>query len=336
MRIIPVKDQASQKDFIKVPKLLYKNDPVWVCPLDEDINDIFNPEKNVYYSHGRAERWVLVNDEHKLIGRLAAFIDDNTAHLQDQATGGMGFFECINDQSAANYLFDTAKEWLADQGMEAMDGPVNFGETDSWWGLLVNGFTHPSYEIAYNPAYYQKLFEDYGFKTYFKQEGFHLDVKSEFPARFMKIAEWVAKKPEYTFKHFSWKNQEKMSNDFAKVFNIAWASFKENFEPLKPEYIQKTLQKAKVIIDPEFIWLAYRDDEPIAIYLMYPDVNMILKHLDGRMHLWNKIRFFYLLKRKTISRARGVLMGVVPKYQGLGMESAFIWHLIEVFKRKKQ
>ncbi|MCD6345968.1 MAG: hypothetical protein J7L96_00965 [Bacteroidales bacterium] len=335
MRVVAVTDKSGGKDFVEVPKILYKHDPVWVCPLDNDIHDIFDPSKNVYFNHGRAARWILKDDNGRLIGRVAAFIDDNTAHSQDQPTGGMGFFECVDDQKAADLLFDTAKEWLVEHGMEAMDGPVNFGETDSWWGLLVNGFTHPSYEIAYNPPYYQALFENYGFKTYYKQEGFHLDVTKDLPQRFMKIAGWVAKKPEYSFKHFTWKDQDQFVADFATVFNIAWASFKENFEALTPEYIQKTLQKAKAIIDPEFIWLAYKDEEPIAIYLMYPDVNMILEHLDGRLHLWNKLKFLWLVKRKTITRARGVLMGVVPKYQNLGMESAIIWNLIQVFKRKK-
>ena len=80
----------------------------------------------------------------------------------------MGFFECINDQESADLLFDTAKTWLINRGMEAMDGPINFGETDKYWGLLVDGFTHPSYEISYNHCYYQELFENYGFRTYYK------------------------------------------------------------------------------------------------------------------------------------------------------------------------
>ena len=217
-----------------------------------------------------------------------------------------------------------------------MDGPINFGERDSYWGLLVDGFTHPSYEVAYNPPYYKKLFENYGFKTYFKQEGFHLDVTREIPARFMKIAEWISKKPEYTFKHFCWAQKGQFSRDFAMVFNEAWASFKINFEPLKEDYILKVLKKAKAIIEEEFIWIAYRNEKPIAIYLMYPDVNQIFKYMDGRLHLWNKIRFLNLKRKKTINRARGVLMGVIPKYQGLGIESAFIYQLIQVFKRKTQ
>lgn len=334
MVLLEVSNKKNKQEFIDVAKVIYKDNDTWVCPLDNEIDAIFNPEKNVYYNHGEAQQWVLKDDNNTLIGRIAAFIDFKTAHIQDQPTGGMGFFECINDKETAFLLFDTAKKWLQEKGMEAMDGPVNFGETDSYWGLLVDGFTHPSYEIAYNHKYYQDLFESYGFKTYYKQEGFHLDLTKEIPERFLKIAEWVAKKPEYEFKHFSWNNQEKFTNDFAEVFNVAWGSFKENFEPLKPEYIRKTIKKAKAIIDEEFIWIAYRNKKPIAIYLMYPDINQILKHLSGKLNLLNKLKFVYLKQKKTITRARGVLMGVIPKYQGLGIESAFIWNLIQVFKRK--
>ncbi|MFO7722667.1 MAG: hypothetical protein R6V49_05515 [Bacteroidales bacterium] len=331
---IRVEGKRSRKEFLDTARLIYKDDPVWVCPLDKQINGIFDPEQNVYYSHGKAERWVLKDGDGRLAGRIAAFIDYKTASNNRQPTGGIGFFECINDQVAANLLFDTAKSWLSAEGMEAMDGPINFGERDSFWGLLVGGFTHPSYEIAYNPPYYQQLFENYGFQTYFKQEGFHLDVSKPLSDRFLKIADWVAKKPGYEFRHFSWKNLDQCVKDFAEVFNTAWDSFLENFEPLKEEYIRKTINKAKIILEEEFIWYAYKDGRPIAIYLMYPDVNLILKHLNGKLNLINKLRFIYLKKKKTMTRARGVVMGVVPEFQNLGIESAFIMKLSEVMRRK--
>ncbi len=334
MRIKEVTDRNSRKAFLQVPRILYRDDDTWVCPLDREIESIFDTGKNVYFKHGEATRWVLYDSRDLLIGRIAAFIDHHAAAKYEQPTGGTGFFECIHDQEAANLLFDTAREWLKDRKMEAMDGPINFGETDKYWGLLVEGFTHPAYEINYNPPFYQELFENYGFKTYFKQEGFHLDVKKEFPPRFKKIAEWIARKPEYEFRHFEWKHADKYIEDFVAVFNVAWASFKENFEPLEVSYIKKTIQKAKAILDEEFVWIAYNKGKPIAIYLMYPDVNMILKHLNGRLTPFAALKFLYLKKRKTMTRARGVLMGVVPAFQGLGVEAGIIINLVEVFKTK--
>ncbi|MEN8156150.1 MAG: GNAT family N-acetyltransferase [Bacteroidota bacterium] len=334
MKVTEVSDKRSKQAFLSVPKILYQNEGTWVCPLDKEIESVFDPGKNVYFQHGEATRWILFDAGEKLIGRVAAFIDRNTAEKQDQPTGGIGFFECINNQEAANLLFDTAKEWLKERGMEAMDGPVNFGETDKYWGLLVEGFTHPSYEIAYNFPYYQELFETYGFKTYFKQEGFHLDITEPLPPRIKRIAEWIAQKPDYEFRHFEWKTSDQFVKDFVTVFNEAWASFKENFEPLEVSYIKKTLKKAKAIIDEEFVWIAYNKGKPIAIYLMYPDLNQILKHLNGRLTLPAMLKFLYLKKRKRMTRARGVLMGVIPAFQGLGVEAAIILQLVKVFERK--
>jgi len=326
--------RREQKAFLDVPRIIYRDDNTWVCPFDKEINSIFDPQQNTYFEHGEAARWLLYDDQQLLIGRVAAFIDRNSCDKHDQPTGGTGFFECIHKQEAANQLFDTAREWLKARGMEAMDGPVNFGETDKYWGLLVDGFTHPSYEIAYNHPYYQELFETYGFQTYFKQEGFHLDVTEPLPPRFERIAQRVASNPEYEFKHFTWKEPDLFVKDFVTVFNEAWASFKENFEPLEVSYIKKTLKKAKAIIDEEFVWIAYSKGKPIAIYLMYPDVNLILKHLNGRLNLPAMLKFLYLKKKKTMTRARGVLMGVIPAFQSRGIEAGIILNLVKVFERK--
>jgi hypothetical protein len=334
MKITRVTDRKTRKKFLDVAKEIYKNDKVWVCPFDNEIEAIFDPEKNTYFKHGEADRWILEDDENKLTGRIAAFVDNKLAFSYDQPTGGTGFFECINDKLSAFLLFDTAKEWLKVRNMEAMDGPINFGETDKYWGLLVGGFTHPSFEVPYNPSYYQDLFESYGFKTFYKMEGFHLDITKPLSDRFRKIAEWVSEKPGYEFRHFKWKDQVEFTGDFAEVFNEAWASFKMNFEPLEADYINGVLRKAKEIIDEEFIWIAYFEGKPIAIYLMFPDMNQILKHLKGKLDIISMIRFLYLKKRHTMTRAKGLLMGVIPKYQGLGIESVFILKIKEALDHK--
>lgn len=334
MQIEEVISRKQARDFLRVPKILYRNDSTWVCPLDREINAVFDPGKNTFFKHGVATRFVLRNEKGQLTGRIAAFIDQKSAWTNPQPTGGIGFFECIDDQSTANLLFDTAREWLASRNMEAMDGPVNFGETDKYWGLLVEGFSHPAYEIAYNFPYYQALFENYGFQTYYNQEGFHLDITRPLPDRFAKITGWLLRKEAYTFEHFRWKEIDRHVHDFAEVYNQAWASFKQNFEPLQPEYIILTLKKARMIIEEEFIWIAYHQGRPIAIYLMYPDLNQILRHLDGRMHVWNMLKFLYLKHTKTMTRTRGVLMGVVPEFQGRGVEAAIVMKLQEMFRRK--
>ena len=331
MKLIEVKDRRLVKEFQDVARIIYIDDENWVCPLDRDIENVFSPDQNSYFKHGTAVRWVLKDDSGKLTGRIAAFIDYNSMNESDQPTGGFGFFECIDDQDSANILFSAAKDWLEAKGMEAMDGPINFGETDKFWGLLVDGFTQPSYHIAYNPTYYQNLFETYGFKTYYKQEGFHFDLQKPISERFIKIADRVCANPGYSFEYFRFNDMDKFVADFTEVFNVAWADFKKDFEPMSEVYVKKFISDAKVILDEKFIWLGYFEGKPIAIYLMYPDVNQIFKHFNGKLSLWNKLRLLYMVKNKKMTRARGVLMGVVPKFQGKGIESAFILHLKKVF-----
>ena len=336
MQLVNVNDHKSRKEFLDVARVIYKNDTTWVCPLDDDIEAVFDPQQNTSFKKGEAQRWILKNEKGQLIGRIAAFIDYKTLKDNDQPTGGCGFFECIDDQNAASLLFDTAKDWLKSKNIEAMDGPVNFGETDKYWGLLVDGFTHPAYKIAYNPPYYQKLFENYGFQVYYNQEGFHMNLANDVPPRFWKIAEWVAKKPDYEFHHLDFKKLDQNAADFVHVFNEAWKDFKVDFEPLDIEYVKGFLKKGKIVLEEKFIWIGYNKGEPIAIYLMYPDVNQLFKPFKGKLNLWNKLRLVYGVKTKKMTRARGVLMGVVPKFQGLGIESAFIWHINEALKELPQ
>lgn len=298
MQLLKVRDRKTEKMFLDTPRVLYKNDSTWVCPLDNDIRAVFDPLKNSYFRHGTAERWVLVDAKGILKGRIAAFIDHSLANSYEQPTGGIGFFECINDREAAFLLFDTAKAWLKANGMEAMDGPINFGETDKFWGLLVSGFAHPSFDVPYNHPYYRELFEAYGFRVYYKMEGFHLDITKPLPERLQRIAERILKKPGYSFRHFTWKEEEKYTRDFAEVFNEAWASFKKHFEPLESDYIRETLRKARPILEEEFIWLAYYEEKPIGIYLMFPDLNQILKHLNGKLDPLSLLKFLWLKKKE--------------------------------------
>jgi len=335
MQITEVKTKKEIRQFLDVPRKIYTNDPYWVCPLDDDTEAIFDQKKNVFFQNGEAVRWILSDDTGKLVGRVAAFINRNKAFKYQQPTGGMGFFECINDRNAAFLLFDTARNWLADRGMEAMDGPINFGENDVNWGLLVDGFIHPGLGMNYNPPYYQELFESYGFKFYFEQISNHLDLKKKFPDRFWKIADWVMKKPEFRFEHFRYEKAAAYIHDLKDVYDTAWA-FHESFTPMNEDVLLKTLQKTKPFLDEEMIWFVYHNDTPAAFLIMFPDVNQILKHLNGKLHLWNKLKFLYLLKKKVITRARIVIMGVKPVFQRNGLESGIFWHLNEMFKHKPQ
>ena len=333
MKILPVIDKETKSKFLDLVELIYKDDEAFVRPLDVQIEEIFNPATNNFFTHGEAERFILVNDDGVTIGRVAAFINSKKAYGFEQPTGGMGFFECINDKKAAFLLFDTAKDWLTQRGMEAMDGPINFGENDNFWGLLVEGFTQPGFGMQYNPPYYVEFYESYGFKNYFEQVTNHLNPQKPFPERFWKIAGRVVSRENYDFRTFNWKESEKFISDFKEVYDDAW-KFHENFTPMQPEVLRNSLNEAKSFMDKDMIWYVYHNNEPIAFLIMFPDVNQILKHFNGKFTLFNKLRFLYYKRTIEMTRSRVVILGVKTQYQRLGIESGIFWHLRDVMAKR--
>lgn len=334
MDLIEVNNKKLAKEFLDVPRFLYKNDENWICPLDNIIDSIFNPNKNKYFDDGEAIRWILKDKNGTLIGRVAAFYHNEKARNYDPPAGGMGFFECINDKTASFTLFDACKQWLSEKGMGAMDGPVNFGENDSFWGLLVEGFTPPAFGMNYNPPYYKELFEAWGFKPFFEQESKHLDITKPFPERFWKIAEWVMRKPGYTFKHFRKKEVDKFAADFVEIHNSAW-EFHEHYLPLDIDKAKKGFREAKNIIIEDFIWFVYHENKPIGFLVMIPDMNQVFRLFNGRLGIWNKLRFLFLRQTKIVNRSRITILGVIPKFQGIGIESSIFWHLQNPLLKKR-
>jgi hypothetical protein len=333
MNLIEVAHKEQANHFINLPKLLYKNDPHWICPLDSDVEAVFDPSRNVFFSHGVCNRWLLTDKNGATIGRIAAFVNHEKAYKNPQPTGGIGFFECINDPKAAFLLFDTAKAWLKEKGMEAMDGPINFGENDKYWGLLIHGFKPPSLGMNYNPGYYKDFFESYGFTKLYDQFTNFLDATTPLPERFTKIADWVMKKPDYTFRHFDKKKFDQFAADFREIYNDAWSDF-ENFTPIEMGTIKESFRQMKAIMDEKIIWFAYYKNEPIAVVLCLPDVNQILKHVHGKLNLWGKLKFFWYSKTTTVDRLRIIIMGCKKKFQNHGIESALIRCLqLEVLPR---
>ena len=221
-----------------------------------------------------------------------------------------------------------------EHGYEAMMGPINFGENDTNWGCLVFGFVPQAIGMTYNLPYYRDLFEDYGFKLYYRQLGFHLDLEKPFPERFWKIAEWINNREGYSYKHFDPKQASKFVDDTVSIYNDAWRAMKEDFTPMDPESLYDELRKIRSIMDPELLWYAYHNNNPIAFFMFLPDANQIFRHLNGKLHLVNKLRFLHYKRKNTITRARGTAAGVVTKFQNSGVESGIFYQLKQVMERK--
>lgn len=335
MQLIVVDSARTRKDFLEAPISIYKGDPNWIRPLDNDINQVFDRDKNKLFEKGDAIRWLLRDDDGKLIGRVAAFVNEQTARNSEYLTGGMGFFECINDQEAANMLFDACRDWLSARGMEAMDGPINFGDRQSWWGLQVEGFAPPTYSMNYNPPYYIGLFENYGFQTYFNQLVFHYEVLKPVPQKFLDKAERVFRSPAFRFEHIRKNQLEKYAEDITTIYNEAWSKMKF-FKPATKDQTMKTMLQMKPIMDEQLVWFGYFKDRPIAFFIMLPEINQVIRHLNGKMNWLGKLKFAYYSWRGEIHKMFGVLFGVIPAFQGKGIDGALIVAAGKVIQQSKK
>lgn len=323
-----VETAQQVKIFHQVPCDIYRDDENWVQPLTSDIEHIFSPAHNPLFTvdgGGEAARWLLRDESGKAVGRIAAFYNKEKAMLEKQLTGGCGFFECPDDQDAANQLFDTARDWLSQRGMEAMDGPINFGDRLQWWGVLAEGFTMPLYAMPYNRPYYAALFEAYGFCNYFNQTTYLRPLVADIvmPEALRAKAERLYSNPDYSFQTFDKRQAAKMTSDFRTIYNRAWAKF-EGVKPLSAEAADKIFRSMMPIIDSEVLYLAYHKGDPIGFFVMIPDLNQLIGKFHGRFGIVEKVRLMWGLKRKKVNRLSGLIFGVAPEFQGHGVEAAMI------------
>lgn len=323
------RDVRAWIDFPK--KGLYKEYPNWVCPLDTDIEKVFDPKHNELFDEGEAIRWVVRNAEGQIVGRIGAFYNREKASIEEQPTGGCGFFESIDDQEVANLLFDASRDWLKARGMEAMDGPINFGQRRDWWGLLVKGFEYqPLYMNPYNPPYYQALFENYGFKNYFNQNSYDWAVgESEASSRLQTRSERLLADPSYHVEPIDTKHMAEAAENFRTIYNKAWALF-SGVKPMTAEEAQQMMKTILPIVDPRIIFFAYHNEEPIGFFITVPDLNRLIGKFNGKFGLWQQLRLMWDLKvRKSCDRVFGIIFGITPDYQGKGVESAIMYRYLQ-------
>jgi hypothetical protein len=322
--LVEVRTKEQEKEFLLVNVTINGNNPNYIRPLDKDINDVFDEKKNKTFRFGKVKRWLLKNGKGENIGRIAAFTNKKYRNKGDDVpVGGIGFFDCIDNQQAADMLFDVARHWLAQQGMEAMDGPINFGERDRWWGLVVEGFQPPLYGMNYNPPYYVSLFENYGFRPFFNQICFGRFPKQKLNDKVVERHAIFEKDPRFSVRNIEKKRLEKYAADFAKVYNAAWAGH-GGLKELKKEQVMIMFKKMKPVMDESIVWFTYKDEEPIAIFVNLPDLNQWFKHLNGKFDLLHKLKFLWVKKTVKCTKFTGLVFGIVPEFQGKGLDSYIV------------
>jgi len=327
MQLIEVTTPLLAQEFIQVNVELNRNVPGYIRPIDKEINEVFDKNINKAFRFGEVTRWILKADDGRLIGRIAAFVNKKYKNKGDDVpVGGMGFFDCIDNQEAADMLLDVARHWLGQRGMEAMDGPINFGERDKWWGLLVEGFHEPLWSMTFNPPYYKDLLENYGFKPFFHQLCFGLDPMKPLTAKIGQRHDALAADPMYSSHVIEKNNLEKYAADFVAVYNAAYAGHGGLKEMRKDQALQ-LFKKMKPLLDEDIALFAYYGEKPIAMFLNIPELNQYYKHFNGKFGLLQKLQFLWLRSRGACRHFTGIVFALIPEFQGKGVDAYIIQEL---------
>ncbi|SFJ07150.1 hypothetical protein SAMN05421638_2018 [Kaistella treverensis] len=330
MKVIQVTSASTIREFLDFPATLFSGDKNYIRPLDQDIEAVFDPKKNKFFKLGICERFIFKNDDDKILGKIAVFT--NKKYKQSQPTGGIGFFDCINDQQTANFIFDFAKNWLQEKGMEAMDGPINFGERDKFWGLLIEGFSEPLYAMNYNAPYYKELFENYGFEIYFNQLCFGRKVHGPVAENFMEMHARVSQNKKISARPLKVKHLEKFAKDFTEIYNQAWAKHGEGKQLTEAQTL-KIFTTLKPVINEHISWFIYMEEKPIAFWMNIPDLNQWFKYFNGKFGIIQKLAFLVLKKLKKNRKMVGLVFGVIPEWQGRGIDGFMIWEGTKHFRK---
>jgi len=323
--IVIVDSKKLLRAFIDFPHELYKNDPNYVPELFIAQRDLLTPGKNPFFETGKVQLF-LAYDDGQVVGRIAAIYNTNYIKFIEKNDGFFGFFECINNQAVANDLLDEAYTWLRTQGISGnMLGPANPTSNDSW-GLLINGFDTPSMVMMpYNFPYYLQLLENYGLKKNDDLFAYIYDIDNYYGEKVRRLSTVLEErllKKNITIRQIDLKNNFKSEVErIRKVYNSAWDK-NQGSVPLTESEFDYVAKDLKMIVDPNFCFVAEQNGEIIGICIAVPNINEILIQIKrGRLFPTGLIKL--LTQKKNIGSLRIMILGVLEEYRRLGIEACF-------------
>jgi len=322
--------------FHQFPFSIYENYPNWIPPFRFEIENIFNADKNSFFEKGECERF-LMYDENQLVARFALMNHSEKDKVLNPKMGGMGFVEFINDQAVVNAMIEFSKEWHQKRGYKAFRGPVNFGENDNFWGLLVENFEEPPvYGMHYHAPYYKGLLENTGAEKLDDHWSYKRDFDKDLPERLVRITNRIESSKGVHLRPIDFRNIESDAEAIRNIYNESWRNQditerEEEFTELTQEKVEEMVQKLKPIMIPESVLIAFVNDEPASFIVCIPDLNEISAETGGRLRWWHYLKLFRFKKRAR--HLRSVVFGTLPKYRKRGLEALTFIRGIQMTKK---
>ncbi len=313
--IVPVESNAHMKTFIELPWKLYSPADNWVPPLKAEVRRLLDPRKHPFWEF--AERGLFLALRHgEAVGRIAGIIDRNYNDFHNERVGIWGFFECENRIETASALFAAAEQWVADRGMSFIRGPMN-PSTNYEIGMLIEGFEHaPALMMPFNPPYYNDLVEACGYDKEKDLFAYLIEESYKPSDKFEKLADRITERHGVTLRTV---NMQDLESDVRLIRDIYHECWSENwgFVPMTDGEVGETVKALKRIGDPDLVVIVSSHGEAAGVCMVLPDINPILKQLNGKVGILGSITF--LLKRRKLPGMRLILFGFRKRFQKLGL-----------------
>ncbi len=313
--IVRVDSKQDMAQFIDLPWAIYPRDSLWVPPLKRDVRRLLDTEKHPFWAFSE-QALFLARRGSTIVGRIAGIIDNNHNRYHNEKASAWGFFECMEDRDAARGLFSAVEQWAADKGMELIRGPLN-PSTNYEVGLLIDGYEYsPTIMMPWNHSYYPSLVEACGFEK--EKDLLALLITSRDPIndRIHRLAERVKRKGKVWSRNGSRKNVQSEMKLIADLYRSAWAD-NWGFVPTTEEEHREMAKNLLRIMREELTFFIYYEDECAGLVMMLPDINPLLKRLNGKIGLTGL--FKYLWYRNDVKGLRGAMFGVKKEYRKLGL-----------------
>ncbi len=327
MDIQPVTTRSDLKAFINLPYKLYKKDPMWVAPLHGEVRGQFDPIKNPLLEHCEYQLFLL-KVAGKPIGRIAAFIDTLAVDYWQDKVGLFGYYESPDDPQASEMLLNSAREWLAAKGMTAMRGPWSFVSQE--WGAVVEGFEPEAVVMSpYNPPFYNQHFECYGLTKIKDLLVYYVDARDgyQIPECILTLTDKVAERYGVRVRQINMKKFEAEVQTFIDLSNDSLA-VNWGYSPVTQAEVNAMARDLKPLLDPKAVVFAVdRDERAIGFAIALPDVNKLIKGVNGRLFPVGLIRLLTGLPK--LRQYRMFALGVIPEYHGKGIDSLIYRALYE-------
>ena len=328
--MIRVEQTEDLNLFVKIAPIFYKDDLLYVRPLIDEERKMIDDKHNPFYKNAKRALFVAYEDG-KPVGRIAAIVNYRHNEFHKDKVGFFGFFESVNDRDVADLLFRKAEEFLYENGLRTIRGPISPSMNDIS-GLLIKGFfQEPVFMMPYNKAYYIDLIEGYGFRKAKDLYAFYLTTANKPREKLLKLADYVRRKYSIELRNFSRKNFEEDVKTIHYLYCEAW---KDNWGFVPPTYeeFRYGLEDFKTIVPEELVFFAYKDGKPCGFSGIVPDFNQAIKGLSGKITPFNALKALY--KMKKINNYRLLTLGVLPECRKMGVDLLLYIRSFEVVEER--